>query len=624
MAFKGKVYFLAGLFCWMTSFASAQDQMIADSLARIYRQGGLPDTVKLELLRNLSFNEVKDLNLALEYAEELIALSSRLGNNLYLHRGYFQKGNKKRLMGDLDEALDAYIQSAAAARKAGTIKGEGNAYGAMADIYSVARNHRNARLYYRKAITNLRETGDSIALASVISNSGDEFLNHKEYDSALLSFREAGKIFTKVNYQSGRAYSLGNIGMVYANTGTNNLAETYINEAIQILEETGDYYPICVYLLSMSDIYLRKGDERTALAYARRSLELSRKYGLKEQLSDAALKLSQLYEKSGNATESLRFYKEHIAYRDSVNNIKSIQKMADLRTDFEVAQKQSEVDLLNKEAEKQQMMVLYLGIILSLSTIILGTLYWYYRAISREKKRSESLLLNILPAETAKELKRNGIVQAVKVERVTVLFTDFVEFSRLAGVVEPEQLVRSLDFYFKGFDVITTKYGLEKIKTIGDSYMCACGLHTPNQTHAHNVIHAAREMIELVEREKNATDSLCHFDVRIGIHTGPVVAGIVGTKKWQYDIWGDTVNIASRMESMSSKGRINLSETTYQEVKDEFPCEYRGEIEVKNRGPLKMYFLCEEQGPAKCQEDDKGTVRVILQPDSEVIEHNLH
>jgi len=223
--------------------------------------------------------------------------------------------------------------------------------------------------------------------------------------------------------------------------------------------------------------------------------------------------------------------------------------------------------------------------------VILGTLYWYFRTISREKRRPESLLLNILPSETAKELKLKGKVDAVKFDEVTVLFTDFVEFSKSAEHIEPEQLVKSIDFYFKGFDEITTKHGLEKIKTIGDSYMCACGLPTATKTHARNVINAAKEMIELVENEKNKTDGLIHFEVRIGVHSGPVVAGIVGIKKWQYDIWGDTVNIASRMESNSAPGMINLSETTYHQIKDEFQCEYRGEIEVKNRGELKMYFL---------------------------------
>jgi class 3 adenylate cyclase len=238
-------------------------------------------------------------------------------------------------------------------------------------------------------------------------------------------------------------------------------------------------------------------------------------------------------------------------------------------------------------------MVLSLIITLGLITVILGTLFWYYKNISREKKRSENLLLNILPAETAKELKKYGKVEAVKIDEVTVLFTDFVAFSRRAEFEEPVQLVKSIDFYFKGFDEITEKYGLEKIKTIGDSYMCACGLPTANKSHASNVIKAAKEMIELVRGAMNAQDGLIHFDIRIGTHTGPVVAGIVGIKKWQYDIWGDTVNIASRMESKSEPGRINISETTYNEIKDEFPCEFRGEIDVKNRGPLKMYFIAD-------------------------------
>lgn len=589
-----------GFLCLMTHFVAAQNQKVADSLARIYRQGTLKDTAKMELLRNLAFNEVADLNLALKYARELVVLAQQQGNYVYLHRGYLQVGNKHRLLGNLDEAMDAFFRSAAAARKAGAQQLEGSAYGAVADIYSIANNHPYARYYYRKAIALLRRSGDSVPLASVISNAGDEFFNHQDYDSALLHFREAAVIFSRLNYEMGEAYSMGNMGMVYANIGKKTQAEMYINEAIAVLEKAGDYYPICVYLLSMSDIYSARGDERSALNYARRSLELAKKHGLKEQISDAAHKLSKLYERAGDPAQSFRYYKDYVAYRDSLSDIKAVQKMADLRANYEIAQKQAEVDLLNKEKENQRIVARSLGIILILAAVILGTLYWYIRTISREKRRSEGLLLNILPAETAKELKRNGVVEAVKVEGVSVLFTDFVGFSRLAEEVEPELLVKSLDYYFRGFDAITTRWGLEKIKTIGDSYMCACGLHTPNQVHARNVIGAARDMIELVNRGLTANDGLIHFGVRIGIHTGPVVAGIVGTKKWQFDIWGDTVNIASRMESMSDVGKVNLSETTYQLIKEEFPCEYRGEIQVKNHGSLKMYFLAErEEQPAE-------------------------
>lgn len=344
----------------------------------------------------------------------------------------------------------------------------------------------------------------------------------------------------------------------------------------------------------MVDIYQTRKDLVRATTYAARSLKLAEEYGLKEQISNANLKLSELYESTGNNQASLQYYKNHIAARDSLNNLKSVQAMADLRTEYEVAEKQVEVDLLNEQKRNQQNRMIALSIILGLISLLLGAMFWFYRAISREHKRSETLLLNILPAETAKELKSKGKVDAVKIDQVTVLFTDFVEFSKRAEHIEPELLVQSIDFYFKKFDEITTRYGLEKIKTIGDAYMCASGLPTPNQARAKDVVLAAQEMLLVVNEALNTDDGLLHFEIRIGIHTGPVVAGIVGIKKWQYDIWGDTVNIAARMESASKPGRINLSETSYQEINAEFPCEYRGEIEVKNRGFLKMYFLEQE------------------------------
>src|SRR4030095_5610492 len=247
--------------CFVISGIFAQDQKVADSLARIYQQNNLKGPAKLELLRDLSFNETRDLKLSLRYAEELIRLSEQAGDNDYLRRGYFQVGNKKRLLGHLDEALNAFFKCAEIARKTGHIKGEGEAYGAIADIYSVGDNHSNAMTYYNKAITVLRQfKGDSISLASVLSNAGDEYTKTKHYDSALYFFSEAKIIFDKIGYRSGIGYALGNIGMVYANTGKNRLAEENMNKAIRILEETGDYYPICVYLVSMADVYLNKGD----------------------------------------------------------------------------------------------------------------------------------------------------------------------------------------------------------------------------------------------------------------------------------------------------------------------------------------------------------------------------
>jgi adenylate cyclase len=577
---------------WCT--LSAQDQKVADSLALIYKEGKLPDTARLELLRNLAFNEMSNLNQGIRYAEELIDLSARLGNNLYLHRGYLQKGNKLNLKGDPDAAMEAFVRSAEAARKAGYIRGQGAALGAIADAYANAGNHANAMVYYHRAIDVLRPSGDSTFVAVVMSNAGDAFRQHGNYDSALAYFEASGRIFAEGDDSTRIAYSQGNIGMVYANTGKYDLAEKNILEAIRILEAAEDYSPICLYLLTMSDINTARGDTAGARANAQKSLELAQRYNLKDQVSQASLKMSLLAEQAGDSGNALRYYKIHISYRDSVKDLPTVEKMADYRVQFETALSQEKVKLLEKEKRNQQNMLLSLITILGLTLVLLATLYWYYRSIAREKKRSESLLLNILPAETAKELKLHGRVDAVKFDRVTVLFSDFVSFSRVAEAVEPVQLVKSIDYYFRGFDEITSRYGLEKIKTVGDAYMCACGLPTANPAHASNVIRAAKDMIAFVEKEYQNNDGLSHFEIRIGVHTGPVVAGIVGIKKWQYDIWGDTVNIASRMESNSEPGRINISETTFQEIKDHFPCEFRGEIEAKNHGKLKMYFLARE------------------------------
>lgn len=600
MSFKGKAYYFMISFLFFSIHSIvAQDQQVADSLTQIYKQGLAKDTVKLELLRNLAFNEVNDLNLALGYAEELITLAKLKGNNLYLHYGYFQKGNKKRLLGNLDEALDAYFKSGQAAKAAKFSKGEGNVYGAIADIYSISNNHSNAKLYYKKAIATLRAFDNSIHLASAISNAGDEFLNTGNYDTALVYFKEAELIFEKANYILGKGYCLGNIGMVYANTGKNDLAEKNMNEAIRIMEEAEDYYPICVYLISMCDIYLQKGDQKKALNYAMRSLQIAKHYDLKDQISDANLKLSELYQKAGDFIKSYSYYKEHILFRDSVNNIQSVQKMADLRTDFEVSKKQVEVDLLNQQKKNQRIVVLATAIAGFLIFLLALSLYRRYRFVKKtkaiieeEKQRSDNLLLNILPEETARELKESGKVLAKKFESVTVLFTDFKGFTKYAENLSPEKLVETVDYYFSKFDEIMDKYDLEKIKTVGDSYMCAGGLPFATTDHASKMVRAAFEIATFVKDSlTNEGENETRFDIRIGINTGPVVAGVVGSKKFAYDIWGDTVNIASRMESNSEPGRINISENTYQLIKDFFGCEYRGELEVKNRGSLKMYFV---------------------------------
>jgi len=210
-----------------------------------------------------------------------------------------------------------------------------------------------------------------------------------------------------------------------------------------------------------------------------------------------------------------------------------------------------------------------------------------------QKERSDELLLNILPEEVAEELKAKGHADAQMIEQVTVLFTDFKGFTEISEHLTPQGLVSVINECFSEFDNIMEKHGVEKIKTIGDSYMAAGGLPSPNKTHALDVVKACMEIQEFMRNYKvkmqNGEEIV--FEARIGVHTGPVVAGIVGLKKFAYDIWGDTVNTASRMESSGEVGMVNISETTYEYVKDYFTCVHRGKISAKGKGQMDMYFV---------------------------------
>jgi len=213
--------------------------------------------------------------------------------------------------------------------------------------------------------------------------------------------------------------------------------------------------------------------------------------------------------------------------------------------------------------------------------------------VVKQKEKSEELLLNILPSEVAEELKEKGYTTAKAFDDVTVLFSDIKEFTQVAEKMTAQELVKELNAYFSAFDYIMIKYKLEKIKTVGDAYVAAGGLPDKNSATVHNVIEAAIAMQQIIEvlKQERISAGKPYFELRIGIHTGPVVAGVVGVKKFQYDIWGDTVNLAARMEQSGVPGKINISRHTYELIKDQFHCVFRGRIEAKNKGQIEMYFV---------------------------------
>lgn len=289
--------------------------------------------------------------------------------------------------------------------------------------------------------------------------------------------------------------------------------------------------------------------------------------------------------------------------KDAQSNQQIIQRVADLKSQYEIDKmlddqkvKQALKDVEVKRKIEQERLIRNFLIGAFLMTLIVAFLFLNQRnKLSKEKNRSDALLLNILPAKIAEELKNKGHADARDFKKASVLFTDFVAFTEGSEKLSAKELVEEINSCFGAFDRITEKYKIEKIKTIGDAYMAVGGIPVPTAESVENTVLAALEMQEFItnRRAKKDAKNKISFEMRIGIHTGPVVAGIVGIKKFQYDIWGDTVNTASRLESNSQPGKVNISQATYELLKhtSKFRFEGRGKIKAKGKGEIEMWFV---------------------------------
>jgi len=319
--------------------------------------------------------------------------------------------------------------------------------------------------------------------------------------------------------------------------------------------------------------------------------------------AEAAKVLSDSYTATGRTDKALGYYRRYISLRDSIQSEENQREV--LRQEYTYTYGKQALadslvyaaDLEMKAGELRRQKVVRNGFMAGFALVAMFAAVFLTQRnrIGREKARSEELLLNILPEEVAEELKAKGEAEAVHIDQATVLFTDFKGFTAMSELLSPRDLVKDLHESFSAFDHICEKHGIEKIKTIGDAYMAAGGLPTPNTTHAIDVVLAAFEMRDFVAagKARKITAGLPYFEIRIGIHTGPLVAGIVGVRKFQYDIWGDTVNIASRMESSGEVGHVNISGATYTLLKEVAGLTFtpRGKVEAKGKGELEMYFV---------------------------------
>jgi class 3 adenylate cyclase len=380
----------------------------------------------------------------------------------------------------------------------------------------------------------------------------------------------------------------------------------YFDRAMGIALAMSDSGGIASVSSAIGATYHAQGLYGKALPYAERAVTIAQRIHDLPVLRDASYSAYLVRKAMGDLRGALEMNELYYTTRDSLSNDVNKQAVIEQRMQYDFEKKEA---LQQAEQDKKDALAAqelrrknlqrnaFIGGF-GLMLLLAGTFFTQRNRISKARKRSDELLLNILPAEVAEELKAKGSAEAVHIDQVTVLFTDFKGFTAMSETMSPQELVRDLNECFSAFDRITGKYGIEKIKTIGDAYMAAGGLPTPNTTHATDVIKAALEMRDLIAEGKarKIAAGLPFFEVRIGIHTGPVVAGIVGVKKFQYDIWGDTVNTASRMESSGEVGQVNISEATYALVMDEPGLTFtpRGKVQAKGKGEMEMYFV--EQG----------------------------
>ena len=429
---------------------------------------------------------------------------------------------------------------------------------------------------------------------------GEIYFKKGLYDDALTYYQQALSSNQNITLRAGNLIKLSKV-LLKKNSRQKSLE--YLLEAYQIALLNNQQLLVVQVLEGLGEVY-KQDDFEKSIKTIKKADKLGKEIKANDELMDIYQGLSTTYALNKDYNNAYIYKELYISQKDSLFNLKTDDKIRGLQFDFDLEKKEDKIGLLEKESqiqqlkEKKQQYFMYASTLVIFLIILLAIgLYRRYsfirhtnQIIEEEKNRSDKLLHNILPEETAMELKQNGKVQAKKFDSVTVLFTDFKGFTHFAKDLTPEELVSSVDFYFSKFDEIMEKYGMEKIKTIGDAYMAAGGLPFETNDHPFKMILAAFEIAEFIEETKQNND-LTSFDIRIGINTGAIVAGVVGIHKFAYDIWGDTVNVASRMETLSYPGRINISENTYELVKDVFTCKYRGEIEVKNRGMMKIYFV---------------------------------
>jgi class 3 adenylate cyclase len=506
-----------------------------------------------------------------------------------------------------EKAIEYYLRSLRAAEEISDTLRVATALVNIGAVYFNKKETHNLALeYYLKALPLSELLEDQDAIGTTAVNLGEIYLENNKDDSALFYF-EKGLAAYRQTSTGNVPYALNSIGKVYAKRGEYAQAIRYQTEAYDMAQSQDNRLEMAQSLLGLANTYEMQENFGSAIASFNQAKVIASEISANYQLKDAFEGLAKNYARVSDYRNAYEYHTRFSGIKDTLYNVEMSKRVEALVLNSEIQKKQGQIDLLEKDQAlkesdlKRQKAIrnatALTGLLLLLMVGGLFNRYKYVRKtnkiIADEKERSDKLLLNILPAETAEELKEKGSATPKHYDVVSVLFTDFKGFTTIAEKLTPQELVEELNQCFMAFDRIIDKHHLEKIKTIGDAYMCAGGIPAANTTNPVEIVKAAleiREFMDQLKRDREAQGK-DYWELRIGIHTGPVIAGVVGKNKFAYDIWGDAVNTASRMESSGIPGQVNISGSTYAHIKEHFRCSHRGKISAKNKGEIDMYIV---------------------------------
>jgi len=547
--------------------------------------------------------------------DQSLRIAEEIGDSLLIGECYSVKGSNENGTGDLLTGHKFLLKALAINKKTGNQQFEAYDYGNLGNIFAALGMYEEAKDYYSKMKDLSGNKDNAFTLAATTSNLGLLYLQLGDTTKALEFKMKGLQLSINGDFLAFQANNYHDLLNIYIARNQLDSSIKYLNDLKIVSEKLNNPVYYSFYHYAAGAIHLMQKKYQKAVVDCQKAYDLSIEGQVPEIEKSSCTCLYMAYKGLGNDRKALEYFEliDLINTKDQKEKMKTGLQREEFKNQLaadslqQLEEKRIVQEAHQQEVAKKNRTRNILGTSGLIVLLIAGGLYSRNRYIQKaknvieeERDRSDNLLLNILPEEIAKELKEKGKADARDFDMVSMLFTDFKQFTQASEKLSAQVLVGEINACFEAFDAIMEKYSIEKIKTIGDAYMAAGGLPIPSDDSVKNTILAGLEMQEFIVKRKKERDEkgLPAFEMRVGIHTGPVVAGIVGVKKFQYDIWGDTVNTANRMESYSADGMVNISKATYDLVKEEpeFEFESRGKIEVKGKGEMEMFFVSRSLG----------------------------